>query len=496
MGIFDSLFGKKEPAKLEILLRDMIAVGHVGSRALFEKKVMSEVRFGECLLYVPSRQFVPADFPKERLSEDIVFPENGFRIESEGKTYLVAFTSLEKLKKISGAEYHWAIQSKVLCDIVGRGTVKNLLLNPNCPEVFWLTFEGGVPADEELSKMEAEGIKEAEGGDPLVQLRLARNYQTGAFGFGRIDQVIKYLKLSAEQGNAEAQHALAACYLNREVEVADNFAEAFKWYRLSALSGRVEAQCSLGACYALGQGTPVNPVEACHWFRKAAEQGNATAQANLAVYLENGIGCSVDADEAYIWLKKSAAAGYATAQYNLGVRLLQEWTPGNSVAEAERLLNGAASQGMVPAMKALFHIYWSGNGAEADPTKAVHWIKRAAELGDASAQVLLGRIYLFEGEFAEIQPAKAKEWFVKAALSGNQDALSFAGQASQFGDGKTLSEDDMIDAMAWYEIAMDVDAEVSEKLEMVKSQCPHLVKAGRAKAVELRKLIREGTDRS
>ncbi len=487
MGLFDSLFGKPDQTKIEALLQEMLSPGNQGSRLLFERKVISEARFGTCMLYIPSRQPVNASIPTERLTAEMIFPENGFRIEAEGKTYLVAFTSLDKLKTISRAEHHWAIPSKSLCDKIGRASVKNLLLNPNCPEVFWLSFEGGIPADSELSSMEAESIKEAESGDPVVQLRVARNYQTGAFGLGRIDQVVKYLALSAEQGNAEAQHALAACYLNREVVVADNFAEAFKWYRLSALSGRVEAQCSLGACYALGQGTPVNPVEACRWFRKAAEQGNPTAQANLAVYLENGIGCAVDSDEANVWLKKSAAAGYASAQFNLAVKLLQEWTPGNDVAEAELLLNGAANQGMVPAMKALFHIYWSGNGAKADPVKAVHWIKRAAELGDDSAQVLLGRIYLFEGDFDEIKPLEAKKWFVKAGMAGNKEAWALAGHASLFGDGKTQGEDDMVDAMAWYELALDTDAEAEEKLNMVKSRYPQLVKAGRVKAVELRR---------
>ena len=68
--------------------------------------------------------------------------------------------------------------------------------------------------------------------------------------------------------------------------------------------------------------------------------------------------------------------------------------------------------------------------------------------------------------------------------------MALAGHASLFGDGKTRSEDDVIDSMAWYEIALGVDPEVAEKLEMVKSQCPQLVKAGRAKAVEIRKLIK------
>ena len=246
MGLFDSLFGKATQSKIEELLNEMLSPVNQGSRLVFERKVISEARFGTCLLYVPSRRPVNSSISTEDLTIEEIFPENGFRIESEGKTYLVAFTSLDKLKGISQAEHHWAIPSKVLCDKIGRASVKNLLLNPNCPEVFWISFEGGIPPDSELGAMEAESIKEAESGDPLVQLKVARNYQTGAFGLGRIDQVIKYLTLSAEQGNAEAQHALAACYLNREVVVADNFAEAFKWYRLSALSGRVEAQCSLG----------------------------------------------------------------------------------------------------------------------------------------------------------------------------------------------------------------------------------------------------------
>jgi hypothetical protein len=146
MGLFDSLFGKATLSKIEELLNEMLSPGNQGLRLVFERKVISEARFGTCLLYVPSRQPVDSSISTERLTAEMLFPENGFRIESEGKIYLVAFTSLDKLKSISQAEHHWAIPSKVLCDKIGRASVKNLLLNPNCPDVFWISFEGGIPA--------------------------------------------------------------------------------------------------------------------------------------------------------------------------------------------------------------------------------------------------------------------------------------------------------------------------------------------------------------
>ena len=60
--------------------------------------------------------------------------------------------------------------------------------------------------------------------------------------------------------------------------VEKNYSEAVKWYRKAAEQGDADAQFNLGACYFLGNGVEKNDSEAVKWWRRAAEQGNAKAQ--------------------------------------------------------------------------------------------------------------------------------------------------------------------------------------------------------------------------
>ena len=57
----------------------------------------------------------------------------------------------------------------------------------------------------------------------------------------------------------------------RGVEQDD--AEAVKWYRLAAEQGDADAQASLGWMYASGRGVEQDDAEAVKWYRLAAEQG-------------------------------------------------------------------------------------------------------------------------------------------------------------------------------------------------------------------------------
>ena len=47
-----------------------------------------------------------------------------------------------------------------------------------------------------------------------------------------------------------------------------------RWYRLAAEQGDADAQYSLGFMYATGDGVPENDAEAVKWYRFSAEQGN------------------------------------------------------------------------------------------------------------------------------------------------------------------------------------------------------------------------------
>ena len=55
--------------------------------------------------------------------------------------------------------------------------------------------------------------------------------------------------------------------------VPQDYAEAVKWYRLAAEQGDADAQYNLGLMYDNGNGVPQDYKEAVKWYRLAAEQG-------------------------------------------------------------------------------------------------------------------------------------------------------------------------------------------------------------------------------
>ena len=81
--------------------------------------------------------------------------------------------------------------------------------------------------------------------------------------------------------------------------VPQNDSEAVRWYRLAAERGLAEAQNNLGTMYRNGDGVPENDVEAVKWFRLAAEQGLAEAQSNLGVMYDVGEGVPENDVRAY-----------------------------------------------------------------------------------------------------------------------------------------------------------------------------------------------------
>jgi TPR repeat protein len=63
----------------------------------------------------------------------------------------------------------------------------------------------------------------------------------------------KLYRLSAEQGDADAQYKLGLAY-----EFGADTAEAVKWHKKAANQGHAEAQFALGEAYYYGVGAPEN----------------------------------------------------------------------------------------------------------------------------------------------------------------------------------------------------------------------------------------------
>lgn len=461
----------------------------------FASKVISEFNFGDTIIYIPAKKPIPVTGKFDKLDPKSVFPPNvddGYFLRGEGNIlYSVGFTSLAKLKKVVDTSFYFALPSKTVRDLLVESKIYYIILNHGSDDFFWIKAEGKLPNQKELQDSELKFIKEADAGDSIKQFNLACNYLNGLYGLDRINDAVKYFLLSAKQGNLDAQHALATRYRRRDVIVSDNDAEAFKWYMSAALGGRPDSQCSVGACYACGEGTKKDPTEANKWFLKSAEQGYAIAQGNLAVHLENGIGCEPNPVEARKWYKKAAKGGYEIAQYNLACMLLREGSKDEENPEIIQLLTDAAKNGMIDAMNLLFKLYWLGHYTQVDKELAIKHLTHACNSGDNTAMVTLGKILIDDEEdFVDIE--KGKEWLFRAAFSGNTEAPLWASLASQLGDGKNRTENDIIDGMAWLHIATENEAynEMAIKVfEELKMKHPEYIKISQNRAKELKKQI-------
>ncbi len=148
----------------------------------------------------------------------------------------------------------------------------------------------------------------------------AGDYEDGRAAYTKGDraEAVKLWKLSAENGNAEAQHNLGLLYHVGQ-GVTQNYAEAVKWYRLAAAQGNADAQIMVSAMYYSGEGVTQNYAEAMKWYRLSAAQGNADAQNGLGLMYYKGQGVTEDRAEAVKLWKLSAAQGNALAQNILGV---------------------------------------------------------------------------------------------------------------------------------------------------------------------------------
>jgi len=289
--------------------------------------------------------------------------------------------------------------------------------------------------------------------------------------------------------------------------------KAAKCYRVAAEGDQPysEAQLALGLCYADGIGVERDKIKAedlfskalCYeanpdkfwnknevlmWLREAGERGNANVQKYLGDYYMAGN----DYAEAVKWFRKAAEIEYdysalhdssfrgrkkrgeallkrsikASAYMQLAEIYLHG---GNGVekdeAEAVQLFRKAAEQGNADAQVALGRRYLDGVGVGRDEAEAIRWFHKAAkqddgfatqylkaiEDGDPEAQIDLARDYSFGVGFVENE-TEASKWYRKAAKQGNADAQAALG--ARYCDGTGVEKDE-VEAVKWYRKAAD-----------------------------------------
>ena len=150
-------------------------------------------------------------------------------------------------------------------------------------------------------------------------------------------------------------------------------------------------------------------------------------------------------------------------------------------------LRKAAEQGDASAQLDLGLAYRKGEGVAKDLVESVMWLRKAAEQGNAQAQFNLGCAYYFGNGVAKDHAEKAK-WFGKAAQQGVAEAQWLLGESYYYGNGVAK---DQVEGYAWVNLGAMTD-EFAKKTRAVfeKGMTAQQIADGQKRSTELSALIK------
>ena len=306
-----------------------------------------------------------------------------------------------------------------------------------------------------------------------AQYLLGNCYYYGNGANANREQAKYWYAKAAEQGDADALYGLSMCRFDEE--------ECFVWCEKSAELGCAEAQYQLGMYYEYGDVVRASFNKALQWYTQAAEQGHEEAKEckermeeereqaalwiheseqgdpevlqNLARYYEDGTGMEHNyelAKEYYTRAYKSEIREDAT-DYFLDERFYQA-----RMARLDKLIQverweEMAERGDVNAMVQLSKYYEYDALYEEDlkPKRAIYWLRKAADSGNALAQVLLGSHYEL-GNVVFKDCDEAFRLYTLAAEQGDAMGLYEVGHCYERGLGV---EKDIREAIRWYALS-------------------------------------------
>ncbi|KAL9957642.1 hypothetical protein ACROYT_G034563 [Oculina patagonica] len=249
--------------------------------------------------------------------------------------------------------------------------------------------------------------------------------------YGSVEDLIT----QAKNGNITAQGDLGMAYAEGvEDFVAKDSEKAIGWLNTAVENGYVLPFIveKLGELYDL-KGTPQYQRKAYEMYHRAAKLGSADAQLNLAEMYRCGVKGVVNEDikEAFEWYKKASDESAADDSTEVGA-------VGRLVAGTFKKMGNVLGGARQKALTFLYKYYLEGECPEGrpQPTKAVYYLTRAAELGETVAQLKLGQIYL-TGSCEQIKDVrKARRWLEKASAGGDVNAKQLLQQCKQNDDAQ------------------------------------------------------------
>ena len=201
---------------------------------------------------------------------------------------------------------------------------------------------------------------------------------------------LTWFRQAARTGDATGQLNLAECYL-RGWGTKANSEKAVHWLRLSAAQGNYDAEVDLGNFYG-------DSKRGIAWMYKAALTGNPAAVTALVqrclnepeVGLPGPAYSWLESKAGTAWLHKAALAGNPAAV----TALAQLYSDAGRISSAYDWLRKASAQHWGPADRRLGDIYYNGSGmAQPHYQHAAAYYKRAVKESDLKALQDIGMMF-------------------------------------------------------------------------------------------------------
>lgn len=196
----------------------------------------------------------------------------------------------------------------------------------------------------------------------------------------------------AQVGDPDAAFLVAGLYAMgvdlQGQQAAPDLKTAVKWLRIAAENGHAEAMYNLGIAYHHGKGAKKDLQEAIRIYRKAAELGNGKAMRNLATLYETGQGVEQDLGSAFTLYEQSAQTGLPDSQLKTALMLLSGEGVVADPIKARFWLNLSAANHNPTAQLTLGVIL-----AETEPATSIYWYRKAARQNNPYAAHNLALIY-------------------------------------------------------------------------------------------------------
>ncbi|THH03393.1 hypothetical protein EW145_g6291 [Phellinidium pouzarii] len=272
-----------------------------------------------------------------------------------------------------------------------------------------------------------------------------------------VQEALKVVRRLATQGDpyAEAQFFLANCHGTGMLGLQVDHERAYHLYLQAAKQNHSAASYRVAVCNEIGAGTRRELPRAFAFYRKAASLGDTSAMYKLGmVLLSSGLGQPKNPREAVAWLRRAAEQADEDNPHSLHELGLLHENPESQIVPydplyAKNLFTKAAQLGYTQSQYKLGQCYEYGTlTCSVDPRRSIGWYTRAAEKGDAEAELAVSGWYLTGSDGVLKQSdSEAYLWARRAANKGLSKAEYAVGYYAEIGIGV---KQDIELAKRWY----------------------------------------------